>query len=103
MTDEEKKQVENIVNEKIGEALPVSYEEMTVEEAKQKGAIGLFDDQYGEKVKVYQVGNEDAGVFSLEFCGGPHVKNTSELTGTFKIIKEEAVSAGVRRIKAVLE
>ncbi len=103
MTEEEKKQVENIVNEKIKEALPVSWEEMTAEEAKQKGAIGLFDDQYGERVKVYQVGNEDTGIFSLEFCGGPHVKNTSELAGTFKIQKEEAVSQGVRRIKAVLE
>ncbi len=102
MTEEEKKQVENIVNQKIKEALPVSYEEMTVEEAKQKGAIGLFDDQYGERVKVYQVGDEDTGVFSLEFCGGPHVKNTKELKGVFKIKKEEAVSAGIRRIKAVL-
>ncbi|MDP3726442.1 MAG: alanine--tRNA ligase [bacterium] len=103
MTEEEKKQVENIVNEKIKEALPVSWEEMSIEEAKQKGAIGLFDDQYGERVKVYQVGNEDTGIFSLEFCGGPHVKNTSELKRVFKIKKEEAVSAGTRRIKAILE
>ncbi len=103
MTDAEKKKVEDIINQKISEALPVSWEEMSIEDAKKSGAIGLFNDQYGERVRVYQIGNEEAGVFSLEFCGGPHVENTSELIGTFKIKKEEAVSAGVRRIKAVLE
>ena len=76
---------------------------MSIAEAKESGAIGLFDDQYGEKVKVYQIGNKDSGVFSIEFCGGPHVQNTSELKGKFVIKKEEAVSAGIRRIKAVLD
>jgi len=103
MTDDEKKQVEDLVNQKIQEALPVSWEEMTIDEAKKQGAMGLFNDQYGEVVKVYQIGNETSGVFSLELCGGPHVKNTSELKGIFKIKKEEAVSAGVRRIKGILE
>jgi alanyl-tRNA synthetase len=102
MTDEEKKRVEIIVNEKIQAALPVVCEEMPVADAKAKGAIGVFDDKYGSIVKVYTVGNTEAGIFSMELCGGPHVKNTSEL-GHFKIAKEEAVSAGVRRIKAVLE
>lgn len=96
MTDKEIKKVEEIVNNKIKESLPVTYEEMTPEEAKIKGAIGLFEAKYGEKVKVYRIGN-----YSVEICGGPHVKNTSEL-GNFKIIKEESSSAGIRRIKAVL-
>jgi len=103
MTDEEKKKVEDLVNQKIKEALPVSWKEMTVDEAKEKGAVGLFDDQYGDKVKVYQIGDDTTGIFSLEFCGGPHVTNTSELKGIFKIKKEEAVAQGIRRIKAVLE
>ncbi len=96
LTDEQKQKVEDIVNEKIKEALPVTMEEMTVEDAKSKGAVGVFGDKYGEKVKVYSIGD-----FSKEICGGPHVENTSEL-GHFKIKKEEASSAGVRRIKAVL-
>ncbi|PIP73273.1 MAG: alanine--tRNA ligase [Candidatus Lloydbacteria bacterium CG22_combo_CG10-13_8_21_14_all_47_15] len=103
ITDEQKKEVEDIVNEQIRRALPVTYEEMTIDEARRRGAIGIFDEKYGERVKVYQIGNEELGIFSLEFCGGPHVQNTSELIGTFKIIKEEAVAAGIRRIKAVLE
>jgi len=97
MTPDQLKQVEDIVNEKIQANLPVNCEESTVAEAKAKGAIGLFADKYGEKVKVYAVGD-----FSKEICGGPHVQNTGEL-GHFKIIKEEASSAGIRRIKAVLE
>lgn len=97
MTDEEKQKVEDLVNQKIKEALPVVMEEMTVEEAKKKGAVGVFGDKYGEKVKVYSIGN-----FSKEICGGPHVENTNEL-GHFKIQKEEASSAGVRRIKGVLQ
>ena len=72
-------------------------EEMPYEEAKAKGAHGTFEDKYGSIVKVYSIGD-----FSKEICGGPHVSNTNEL-GTFKIIKEESSSAGVRRIKAVLE
>lgn len=102
MTEDEKQKVENIVNEKIKAALPVSFQEMTVEEAKSKGAIGLFESKYGDRVKVYTMGDEAAGsVYSREICGGPHVKNTAEL-GSFKIKKEESSSSGVRRIKAVV-
>lgn len=97
MTDEEKQEVEAIVNAKIQESLPVSYEDLSLEEAEKRGALGLFEEKYGDKVRVYKVGD-----FSLEFCGGPHVSNTKEL-GRFKIQKEEASSAGIRRIKAVLE
>jgi alanyl-tRNA synthetase len=97
MTDEEKQQVEAIVNEQISAALPVTYQDLPLEEAKKLGAIGLFEEKYGDRVRVYRIGD-----FSLEFCGGPHVINTSEL-GHFRIAKEEASSAGIRRIKAVLE
>ncbi len=101
MTPEEKQQVEDLVNEKITEALPVIYEDLSFDEAKARGAIGLFEDNYGDRVRVYQIGENDQK-FSLELCGGPHVANTSDL-GHFKIKKEQAVSAGVRRIKAILE
>ncbi len=101
MTDEEKRAVEDLVNKKISEALPVFYEDISFEEAQKRGAIGLFGEKYGDTVRVYQVGEGDSR-YSLEFCGGPHVENTSEL-GHFKIVKEEAVAQGVRRIKAVLE
>ncbi|MCL5093888.1 MAG: alanine--tRNA ligase-related protein [Patescibacteria group bacterium] len=100
MTPEEITEVENLVNEQIKASLPVSAKEMSAEEAKKK-AVGLFEEKYGEKVTVYSIG-EPGKEFSVEICGGPHVKNTSEL-GTFKIVKEESSSAGVRRIKAVLE
>lgn len=110
LTEEQKREVEDLVNYAIQNNYPVSWEEMTVAEAKEKGAMGLFENKYGTKVKVYSVGDPnsppDAHVnslnFSKEICGGPHVDNTSTL-GKFKIVKEEAVSAGVRRIKAVLE
>ncbi len=104
MTDEEKKQVEDMVNEQIQAKLPVIETVTTVEEAKGEGAIGLFEAKYGEKVKVYSIGGplDDPNAFSKEICGGPHVKNTGEL-GTFRIKKEESSSKGVRRIKAVLE
>jgi alanyl-tRNA synthetase len=102
MTDEEKKKVEDLVNEKIKESLPVTFKEMPKEEAEMIGAAHVFGDKYGDMVKVYSIGEEKKGYWSREFCGGPHVENTSEL-GHFKIIKEEAVSAGVRRIKAKLE
>ena len=101
MTDEQKKAVEDIINQKIADALPVTYEDVPVEEAKRRGAIGVFGEKYGDIVRIYQVGQGDQR-FSLEFCGGPHVTNTSEL-GHFKIQKEEAVAQGIRRIKAVLE
>ncbi|MES2408729.1 MAG: alanine--tRNA ligase [Patescibacteria group bacterium] len=103
MTDEQKKQVEDIVNAKIAEALPVQVVSLPKEEAVNTGAIHFFGEKYPDTVTVYYVGNTVADAFSKEFCGGPHVKNTSELKGTFKIQKEEAVSQGVRRIKAVLE
>ena len=97
MTKEELQKVEDIVNEQIKRDLEVKCEEMTLEEAKKSGAMGLFENKYGEKVKVYTIGD-----FSKEICGGPHVKHTGEL-GHFKIKKEESSSAGVRRIKAILE
>jgi alanyl-tRNA synthetase len=101
LTDEEKKKVEDIVNEQITRALPVAYEELPIEEARARGAIGAFGDKYGELVKVYTIGNEQTGIFSAEFCGGPHVKSTAEL-GHFHLQKEEAVAQGIRRIKAIL-
>lgn len=96
VTPEELKEVERLVNEAIQAKVPITCEEMTVEEAKAQGAIGLFESKYGEKVKVYTMGK-----FSKEICGGPHAKNTGDL-GRFEIKKEEASSSGVRRIKAVL-
>ena len=96
MTKDELKKVEDIVNEQIQRDLLVTCEEMSLEEAKKSGAIGLFENKYGEKVKVYTIGD-----FSKEICGGPHVSHTAEL-GKFIIKKEEASSAGVRRIKAIL-
>jgi alanyl-tRNA synthetase len=96
LTDEEIKKVEALVNEKISEGIDVEMKEMTVDEAKDVGAQGVFESKYGEKVKVYSVGD-----FSREICAGPHVKNTSEI-GKFKILKEESSAAGVRRIKAVI-
>ena len=101
MTDEEKQKVEDIVNEKIASALPVSVVELPFAEAEKTGALHFFGEKYGDRVALYYIGNTIEEAFSKEFCGGPHVKNTSEL-GHFKIQKEEAVSAGVRRIKAVL-
>ena len=97
MTDEEKKQAEDLVNEYIKMAIPVERFEMKKEEALKLGAEAMFIEKYGDIVSVYKIGD-----VSLELCGGPHVKNTSEL-GTFRIKKEEASSAGVRRIKAILE
>ncbi|MCH7850861.1 MAG: alanine--tRNA ligase [Nanoarchaeota archaeon] len=97
MTTEEIKAVEDLVNKKIKENLEMTIEEMSIEDAKASGAKGVFDSKYEELVKVYTLGN-----YSKEICGGPHIKNTSEL-GRFKITKEESSSAGIRRIKAVLE
>lgn len=96
MTPEEIKQVEDIVNEQIQKDLKVVCKEMTYDEAKNSGAIGLFTNKYGEKVKVYTIGD-----FSKEICGGPHVEHTGDM-GTFKIKKEESSSSGIRRIKAIL-
>ncbi len=96
MTKEEIQKVEDLVNEQIKRDLQVKCEEMSYEDAKKSGAIGLFTDKYGDKVKVYTIGD-----FSKEICGGPHVTHTGDM-GTFKIKKEESSSSGVRRIKAVL-
>ncbi len=101
MTPEQIKAVEDMVNDVIQKDMPIHFEEMTVDEAKTRGAIGVFDAKYGDKVKVYFVGDEPIGYYSIEICGGPHVEKTGEL-GSFKIQKEEAVSAGVRRIKATV-
>lgn len=97
MTDEEKKQAEDLVNKWIQDALPVTVEKMKKEDAVKSGAECMFIEKYPDVVTVYTIGD-----VSKELCGGPHVKNTSEL-GKFKIQKEEASSAGVRRIKAILE
>ena len=100
MTPEQVKRVEDIVNEQINKDMPVHFEILNVEEAKKRGAIGLFDDKYAQlenKVKVYFMGD-----YSKEVCGGPHIEHTGTLK-KFKILKEEACSAGVRRIKAIVE
>lgn len=97
LTPDQLKFVEDLVNEKIKESLPIVCELKPIEEAKKSGAIGLFGNKYGDQVNVYTIGD-----FSKEICGGPHVQNTNDL-GHFRILKEESASAGVRRIKAVLE
>ena len=109
MTAEQIKKVEDLVNGAISQNYGVVCEELSLTEAKKRGAMGIFDSKYGEKVKVYTVCHLDdshqinfSDVFSQEICGGPHVKETGGL-GHFKIQKEEASSAGVRRIKAILE
>ncbi len=96
MTAEEIAETERLVNEAIARKLPITCEEMTVEEARKTGAIGLFGDRYGEVVKVYTMGD-----FSKEICGGPHADNTGDLAH-FVITKEQSSSGGVRRIKAEL-
>jgi len=110
ITPEQIKEVEDLVNAAITKDYQVSFAEMTVDEARAKGAIGLFGDKYGEMVKVYTVGDpnemanakQDSPTFSREICGGPHVEHTGVM-GHFKIVKEESSSAGIRRIKAILE
>ncbi len=97
LSADELKQVEDLVNDAIARDMPITCEEMTLEQAKKSGAIGIFESKYGDKVKVYTMGD-----FSKEICGGPHAEHTGEL-GHFRILKEESSSSGVRRIKAVLE
>ena len=115
VTDEEKKKVEDIVNQKIKEALPMNQIIMSKKEAEKTNAKRLFGEKYGEQVSVYFIGTASnppsvddlKNAYSKEFCGGPHVSNTKELSGPegkwiFKILKEEAVARGIRRIKAVI-
>ena len=97
LTDGEIEAVETLVNEQIGHNLAVSWQEMSLEEAQENGALGLFEERYGDQVKVYTIGD-----FSKEVCGGPHVARTGEL-GHFRVVREKSVGAGVRRIRAVLE
>lgn len=101
VTPEQLRQIEDMVNKTISEALPITFIEMKKEEALKTVKYAAFAEKYSDTVKVYTVGDKKSP-FSVEICGGPHVSNTKEL-GHFKIIKEEAVSAGVRRIKAILE
>jgi len=100
MSEEEKKEVENLVNGAIDKKLKVSMEEMNPKQAKESGALGFFEHKYGDKISVYSVGS-GKNLYSKEICTGPHVKNTGEM-GKFRIKKEESSSAGVRRIKGVL-
>ncbi len=109
LTDEERAEVEKLVNDVIDQDLPVVMEEMSLDDAKKSGATGTFSDKYGDKVKVYTVAHSTGDArsgsreyFSKEICGGPHTKKTGDL-GKFKIKKEQSSSSGVRRIKAVLE
>ncbi len=111
MTDEQKAEVENLVNNWIKQDLKIICEEMSLDEAKKQGATGAFENKYGEKVKVFTIGSsfakatadrENNNIVSKEICGGPHIKRTGNL-GKFKIKKEQSSSAGIRRIKAVLE
>jgi alanyl-tRNA synthetase len=101
MTDEQKMAVEKIVNEMIAADLPVRRLDLPKAEADKTGAIHFFGEKYGDIVSVYYIGESLENAFSKEYCGGPHVEHTGVL-GHFKIAKEEAVAAGVRRIKAVL-
>jgi alanyl-tRNA synthetase len=101
LTDDEKNRVEILVNEKIALKLPVNKVVMKKDEAEKTGALHFFGEKYPDEVNVYYIGDSLDTAFSKEFCGGPHVENTSGL-GVFKIQKEEAVSAGIRRIKATL-
>lgn len=102
LTPEEIKKVEDIVNEKVGEALPMNKSVLKKEEAEKTGALYFFKEKYPDPVNIYYLGNDIATAWSKEFCGGPHVANSREV-GKFKILKEEAVASGVRRIRATVE
>lgn len=97
MTEKEIKTLEDFVNDAIKRAIPVKCEVMTLDEARESGALGIFNSKYGDEVKVYTIGN-----VSKEICGGPHAENTAELHH-FKILKEESSSSGIRRIKAIID
>ena len=98
LIDEEKKKIEDEVNEKINAHLDVKREEMSLEDARKSGASGIFEEKYGDVVSVYTIGK-----YSKEICTGPHVENTKNIKGKFRIVKEESSSAGIRRIKGILE
>ena len=100
LTDEQIKEVENIVNEQIAKKLPITFEEMNKQEALDLVSFAAFEEKYGDILKVYYVGSKETP-FSVEICNGPHVKNTSEL-GEFKITKQESIGSGIKRIKAIL-
>jgi len=102
MTAEQIAQVENMVNDVISKDMPMSFVEMSKDDAFAQGALGAFGEKYPDVVKVYTVGDPNGEYYSKEICGGPHVSRTGEI-GKFKIVKEESSSAGVRRIKAALE
>ena len=97
VSEEQTKAIEKIVNEKIQKGISVNIQEKAYAEAKEEGAIGLFENKYGDQVRMVKIGD-----FSLELCGGTHADNTSEL-GTFRILKVEPVSEGIKRIRAILE
>ena len=97
LSEKQLKKIESLVNKNISQAIEITYKELPLDQARKTGALHFFDQKYPEKVRVYSIGS-----FSKEFCTGPHVENTAQL-GKFRILKEEAVSSGVRRIKAVLE
>ncbi len=99
MTDEEIKKTEEIINKKIQEDLKVDHMIVSLDEAKRMNAIGLFNEKYADKVSLYGIGPDRGGYYSLEFCGGPHVEHTGVI-GKIKITKEEAISSGIRRIRA---
>lgn len=106
LTDEQIKQIEDMVNLQIDKALPISWQIESTKKALSEGVLGAFGDKYGDEVTVYKVGNEEMGIYSREICGGPHVENTSQLAEggvKFKIVKEQSSAAGIRRIKAVLQ
>ncbi len=100
LTEEQIKEVENIVNEQIGKKLSITFEEMNKQEALDLVSFAAFEEKYGDILKVYYVGSKETP-FSVEICNGPHVKNTSEL-GEFKITKQESIGSGIKRIKAIL-
>ncbi|MEK7525851.1 MAG: alanine--tRNA ligase, partial [Patescibacteria group bacterium] len=100
LTEDEIRQVEELVNSKIKENLPVSYDIKTLDQALKEGALAFFGEKYEEKVKVYTIGDPNGYWFSKEVCGGPHVTNLTEIGGRVNIYKEESAGAGVRRIYA---
>jgi len=101
LTPEQIEQIETLVNTQLAKDLPVHFEVMPLEQARQEKATGVFEDRYSENVKVYKMG-QPGQYFSVEICGGPHVPRTGQV-GRLKILKEEAVAAGIRRIKAVVK